>query len=137
MLHEELMDLIMDHYENPRNFGQMDDPDIIQKGGNPGCGDIITIYLKVGKGKTIDHISFEGEGCIVSQATTSIISEMVRGMDFRKLKNFNSEEIKKILGKDLVIRRPRCSSLGVDTIKAAVREFEKNKKVVDLTEETI
>lgn len=137
MLHKELMDLIMDHYENPRNFGQMEDPDIIQKGGNPGCGDIITIYLKVGKGKTIDYINFEGEGCIVSQATTSIISEMVRGMDFRKLKNFNSEEIKKILGKDLVIRRPRCSSLGVDTIKAAVREFEKNKKLVDLTEEAI
>ena len=137
MLHEELMDLIMEHYENPRNFGPMDDHDVVQKGGNPGCGDTITIYLKVGKGKTIDRINFEGEGCIVSQATTSIISEMFSGLDFEKVKNFNNDEIKKILGKDLVIRRPRCSNLGVDTIKAAIREFEKNNRVVDQKEEAV
>ena len=137
MLHKELMDLIMDHYEEPRNFGAMNDPDIVQKGGNPGCGDIITIYLKVDKKNIVNDIKFEGEGCIVSQSAMSIISEMVVGMSFDDVRKIDSEKMKEIFTKDLVIRRPRCANLGIDTVKTALREYEKNQKILDLNDKAI
>ena len=128
MLHDELMDIIMDHYENPRNFGKMDHPDIEQTGGNPGCGDIITVQLKITDDK-IEDVMFEIEGCIVSQAGTSLVSELVKDKTLQEVKEINSEKMKEILSKDIVIRRPQCSNLGIETIKAAIRKYEKEKVV--------
>ena len=104
---QELMDFILDHYENPRNTGTIDDADVekghcdvLQKGGNPGCGDIISICLKVEKG-IIKDFKFEGEGCIVSQAGTSIISEMVLGKEIDEILNMGPELMSDILGEEL------------------------------------
>ena len=68
------IDNILDHYENPRHRGHMDDASVTMKGGNPGCGDIITVYLKLDDGERIQDVSFEGEGCTISQAAASILS---------------------------------------------------------------
>lgn len=130
MLHDELMDLIMDHYENPRNSGKMDDPDVEQTGGNPGCGDKITVQLKIAEDK-IDEVKFEIEGCIVSQAGTSLVSELIKDKSIEEIKQMNSEKMKEILGKDIVIRRPQCSNLGIDTIKVAIKKFEKQKVIAE------
>jgi len=130
MLHDELMDLIMDHYENPRNFGKMDHPDVEQTGGNPGCGDKITVYLKINDDK-VEDIMFEIEGCIVSQAGTSLVSELIKDKSLEEIKEINSEKMKEILSKDIVIRRPQCSNLGIDTIKSAIRKYEKQKVVAE------
>ena len=130
MLHDELMELIMDHYENPRNFGKMDNPDVEQTGGNPGCGDKITVQLKIKDGK-VEDIMFEIEGCIVSQAGTSLISEKVKSMAIDDIKNLNSDKMKEILSKDIVIRRPQCSNLGIDTIKSAIKKYEKQKVIAE------
>ncbi len=123
MLHYELMDLIMDHYENPRNAGEMADPDVKQTANNPGCGDKITVYLKIKEGKVKD-IKFEIEGCIVSQAGTSIISEFVKDRPVEEIKNTGSAKIREIMGKDFVIRRPQCTNLGINTINAAIIKYE-------------
>lgn len=127
MLHEELMDMIMDHYENPRNFGKIDGSNVMQDGGNPGCGDTLTVYLRVDNKDIVRDISFEGTGCIVSQAATSIITEMVKNKSLEEVKKISSEKMKEILSKDLVIRRPHCANLGINTVKAALRKFEKQK----------
>ena len=130
---QELMDFILDHYENPRNTGTIDDADVekghcdvLQKGGNPGCGDIISICLKVEKG-IIKDFKFEGEGCIVSEAGTSIISEMVLGKEIDEILNMGPELMSDILGEELTLSRPKCSTLGISTLKLAIKEIKRNE----------
>ena len=127
MLHEEIMDKLMDHYENPRNCGVLSGYSVKHDGGNPGCGDIITIYLKVNENDVIEEISFEGEGCIISQSSTSILTDMVKGKTFEEIKELNSEFMKQIIGHEMVIRRPKCSTLAIQTIKTAIKKFEDQK----------
>ena len=130
---QELMDFILDHYENPRNAGSIGDADIeqgrcdvLQKGGNPGCGDIITICLKV-EDKIIKDFKFEREGCIVSQAGTSIISEMVIGKDVDEIRKMEPQLMAEVLGEDLALARPKCSTLGMSTLKLAIRGLERQE----------
>ena len=73
------IDFILDHYENPRHYGPLADASVVQKGGNPGCGDVVTFYLEGGGDGRIEDISFEGEGCTISQAACSIVTEMFTG----------------------------------------------------------
>jgi nitrogen fixation protein NifU and related proteins len=126
---EELMQFILDHYENPRNYGTCDDADVVQKGGNPGCGDIITLYLKLDDDEKVEEISFEGEGCIISQAATSIITELVKGKSIGEIENMTSDLITDIIGKDLAMTRPRCTTLGITTVKLAIKEWRKNQLI--------
>ena len=126
-LYEDIMDIIMDHYENPRNSGQIDDPDVEFHGGNPGCGDTITVQLKISDEGVLEDIKFEIEGCIVSNAGTSMISEKVLNKPIDEIKKLGRDEMKELLGKDIIIRRPQCSNLGIDTIKAAIKKYEKEK----------
>lgn len=127
MLHEELMDIIMDHYENPRNSGEINNPDVEFHGGNPGCGDTITLQLKISNEGIVEDIKFEIEGCIVSNAGTSMISERVINLHIDEIKKIGRDEMRELLGKDIIIRRPQCSHLGIDTIKSAIRKYEKEK----------
>ncbi len=129
MLHEELMDVIMDHYENPRNYGQLDDPDVQQTESNLGCGDHITVYLNIQSG-IVEDIKFEIKGCIISHAGTSLISEFVKGRTTGEIKNTGLDKMKEFLSKDIVIRRPQCVGLGIDTIKKAIIKYEKQKGLV-------
>ncbi|MFL5803918.1 MAG: iron-sulfur cluster assembly scaffold protein, partial [Roseiflexaceae bacterium] len=77
---QEAIEFLLDHYQNPRNHGPLDPVDVTMPGGNPGCGDIVTIYLKVNDaGDQIERVSFEGTGCTISQAAASILTEMVEG----------------------------------------------------------
>ncbi len=131
---EELMQFMLDHYENPRNYGSLDEADVVQKGGNPGCGDIITLYLKLDDDKRIKDILFEGEGCILSQAATSIITELVRDKTIEEVENMTSDLITDIIGKDLAMTRPRCTTLGITTVKSAIKEWRR-KKLIDEIEQ--
>ncbi|HBY44664.1 MAG TPA: iron-sulfur cluster assembly scaffold protein, partial [Chloroflexi bacterium] len=75
---QEQIEILVDHYQNPRHRHAMDNPSVTMPGGNPGCGDVITIYLQPGDdGLSIADVSWEGEGCTISQAAASILMEMV------------------------------------------------------------
>jgi nitrogen fixation protein NifU and related proteins len=115
------IDLILEHYENPHHYGALPDATIAQKGGNPGCGDIITLYLKVDDDERISGISFEGEGCTISQAATSMITEMFEGKTLADVEKTSANAIIDMLGRELASTRPKCATLGLDTAKAAVR----------------
>jgi nitrogen fixation NifU-like protein len=134
---EELMQVMLDHYENPRHYGPREDADVVQKGGNPGCGDIITIYLKLDGDGRIRDVSFDGEGCILSQATTSMITDIVLGKTAEEVDNMNPEVITDLIGKDLALTRPRCATLGITTIKQAVQEWRKQKTIAEIEKERI
>ena len=73
------IDFILDHYENPRHYGALADADASAQGVNPGCGDVVTIYLRADGDGRIEAMSFEGEGCTISQAGASIVTEMFTG----------------------------------------------------------
>lgn len=132
---EELMQLMLDHYENPRHYGAREDSDVVQKGGNPGCGDIITIYLKLDGDGIIRDVSFDGEGCIISQATTSMVTDIVLGKTAEEVENMNPEFITDLIGKDLALTRPRCATLGITTIKRAIQEWRKQKTIAEIEKE--
>ncbi len=118
------IEYILDHYQNPRNHGAMADADVHREGGNPGCGDLVTIYLKVADG-VIQAISFEGQGCTISQAAASILTEHAKGLPVEAARELDYEFLVDELGEEAVKMRPRCATLGLDTLKATLEEYRK------------
>jgi nitrogen fixation protein NifU and related proteins len=117
------IDNILDHYENPRHRGHLDDATVTMKGGNPGCGDIIEAFLKLDENERIVDISFEGEGCTISQAAASILSEQIIGKTLEDVKNMDHTQFIEDLGREVVINRLKCATLALNTVKAAERKF--------------
>ncbi|GJM17059.1 MAG: iron-sulfur cluster assembly scaffold protein [Thermodesulfobacteriota bacterium] len=122
---EQFMELILDHFENPRNYGSLESADVMQEGGNPGCGDIIQVFLKVSSVGVVNEISFSGEGCMLSQAGASIVLENLKGKTIDELEGISADIVLKALGKKLVSTRPNCARLGFNTMKKAVKEWQK------------
>ena len=85
-LKELYQEIILDHGKNPRNKGLCNEYNRDAKGYNPLCGDKVHIYLKVNNEKKVDDISFEGEGCAISLASASILTEIIKGKDFNVVK---------------------------------------------------
>ncbi len=122
---QQQIDFILDHYENPRHYGPIADATVTQKGGNPGCGDIVTFYLKLGEDGRIEDISFEGEGCTISQAAASIVTEMFHGKTLEDVENTPADVILDVLGRELAATRLKCATLGLNTTKEAVRQVRR------------
>lgn len=92
-------------------------------GGNPGCGDLITLYLKIGDDDRIEEASFEGVGCTISQAGGSIIAELIEGMTIQEVKALGKETMIEEIGEDAVKSRVRCATLALGTAQAAVDSY--------------
>ncbi len=122
------IEFILDHYENPRYYGPLEDATVVQKGGNPGCGDIVTFYLKVDGSGRIDAISFEGEGCTISQAAASLVTEMFTGKTLADVEAMSADVILDILGRELASTRLKCATLGLNTTKEAVRKLRRERE---------
>lgn len=127
MNHEELMELILDHYEHPRNYGEMEGASLTQEGGNPGCGDLITVYMDLSSDGVIDNASFKGEGCMVSMAGTSIILDKLKGKTIKDVEETPPNVLTSILGKRLVTTRHNCAFLGLNTLKKAAMKWRQKK----------
>jgi nitrogen fixation NifU-like protein len=121
------IDFILDHYESPRHYGALQDATVVQKGGNPGCGDIVTFYLKLDGDGRIEGISFEGEGCTISMAASSMVTEMFTGKTLAEVESTPSDVILEMLGRELAATRPKCATLGLDTTKKAVQELRRRE----------
>jgi len=134
--------LLADHYRNPRHRGPLPDADVHVPGGNPGCGDVVTLHVKAEPGADrLEVVRFEGTGCTISQAAASILAERVNRTrpGFDEVLAFTYEEMIDLLGKDVVGSRPRCATLALGTLKAAVRriEMERRLRAAGRTEEEI
>jgi nitrogen fixation protein NifU and related proteins len=123
MERSEYVEFLLDHYNNPRNYGTLDDPDVLVNGGNPGCGDVVTLYIKFDQDDRVADIRFEGKGCTISMAGASIITELVKGKSLPEIENLTYETLIDQMGQDVVKSRPRCATLGIDTLKGAAREY--------------
>jgi len=126
------MELILDHYENPRNYGTKEDADVVYEGGNPGCGDIIRVSLSVGSNGVLKDISFSGEGCMLSQAGTSIILEAIKGKKVAEIEEMPPDIVRETLGKKLVATRPNCAQLGFNTMKNAIKKWRRQEMLYSI-----
>jgi nitrogen fixation protein NifU and related proteins len=121
---QEAIEFLLDHYQHPRNHGPLEGADVTLPGGNPGCGDIVTIYLKVNtSGDQVEKVTFEGEGCTISQAAASILTEMVEGKPFAEIDEMDFNDMIDHLGREVVNTRPRCATLALGTLKAAITKY--------------
>jgi len=125
---QEAIEFLLDHYQNPRNHGAFEPVDVIMPGGNPGCGDVVTIYLKVDDaGDKIEHVTFEGTGCTISQAAASILTEMVDRKPLAEVDEMDFSDMIETLGREVVNTRPRCATLALGTLKAAITKYRTDK----------
>jgi nitrogen fixation NifU-like protein len=117
---------VMDHFLHPRNMGEIQNADAIGTVGNPVCGDIMTIYLKI-KNNRIENISFKTFGCAAAIATSSIITELAKGKTLEEAQQLTREDIAHELD-GLPPQKMHCSNLAADALKKAIEEYKKNKK---------
>ena len=123
---------LVDHYQHPRHRGALEGADVRMPGGNPGCGDLLTAHLKAAAdADRVEALTFEGEGCTLSQAAASILAERVNKQHptFAEILAFTYEEMMDLLGRDLVSSRPRCATLALGTLKAAVRRVDMDRRL--------
>jgi nitrogen fixation protein NifU and related proteins len=126
---QEAIDNLLDHYEHPRNSGALDPADVVMPGGNPGCGDLVTIYLRVNQaGDAIERVSFEGKGCTISQAAASILTELVDGKPLAEVDEMDFNDMIDLLGREVVSTRPRCATLALGTLKSAIHTYRTDRQ---------
>ena len=114
-------EVILDHYRNPRGHGAMNDPDAEAEGMNPLCGDEVTIFVSLAEdGETIDDVKFSGRGCAISQAATSMLTEMVKGRSATDVATLPKEELLEEIGIPLTPIRLKCALLGLGVLKVAL-----------------
>ena len=108
---------ILDHYENPSNYGTLENPDISHEEDNPLCGDQIRIDLKVEDGMIAD-VRFSGHGCTISQAAASMLTEEIKGRPLEEVKKMTRDDILEMLGIPLGPVRLKCGLLALKVLKA-------------------
>jgi len=118
-LRELYQEVILDHSKAPRNFGRIEGPTGESHGHNPLCGDTVAIYLKVRDG-VVEDIRFEGRGCAISQASTSMLMEMVKGRTANEIAGLPKEELLEEVGIPLTPIRLKCALLGLGVLKVAL-----------------
>jgi len=116
---------VMEHFRNPRNIGEMGNPDGIGYVGNPVCGDIMELYIKV-KGNVITDARFKTFGCGAAIATSSMVTELVKGKTIEEAKQISNRAVAEALG-GLPPVKMHCSVLAEEALKLAIEDYH-NKK---------
>ena len=124
---QDFIEFILDHYENPRNHGPLSPASIAMKGGNPGCGDIITLYLRIHSDtQVIEEITFTGEGCTISQAAASLTTTYIKGQSLAFVRTWGASDLLEDLGPSVMRSRRRCATLALHTLRAALTQYLQN-----------
>ncbi|TET64801.1 Fe-S cluster assembly scaffold protein NifU [Candidatus Bathyarchaeota archaeon] len=117
---------VMEHFRNPHNMGEIPDADGVGTVGNPVCGDMMTVYIKV-KGNRIDDIRFKTFGCGAAIATSSMITELAKGKTLEEAKKIGRSDVADSLG-GLPKVKMHCSNLAADALHAAIEDYEKHAR---------
>ena len=116
-------EVIIDHYKNPRGHGIIEGAGAEAEGQNPLCGDEVSIYVAFGDdGETIDEVKFSGRGCAISQAATSMLTELVAGRTATEVAMLPRDELLEEIGIPLTPVRLKCALLGLSTLKLALHK---------------
>jgi nitrogen fixation NifU-like protein len=117
------MEYIIDHYKNPRNYGTLPEPDISHEEGNPSCGDVIRIDLKIKDNKVTD-VRFSGKGCAISQASASILTEMIIDKNLDDIKAMTKDDMLNALGVRISPIRFKCATLALKVLKSGLYDIK-------------
>jgi nitrogen fixation NifU-like protein len=120
---QDYIEIILDHHDNPRNQRKIEGAQIEGSGGNPGCGDVVIVYLKLDKEGRVEDAAFQGEGCTISQAGASMITEGLVGMTLDEVRALSYEDVIEDMGREVVSSRTRCATLALSTMKAAISDY--------------
>ncbi len=124
-----IIERLLDHYEHPRYHGPLADADVVVPGGIPDCGDQVTIYLKVDpEHEQVAALRFEGQGCSVSQAAASILAEALQGAPLAAIETLDDAAALDLVGYEVVRARPRCATLALHTLQAAVQAYRRRQR---------
>lgn len=122
---------ILDHYKRPRNYGELADPTFTHHGENPVCGDAITIDIELDD-RTIEAVSFRGDGCAISQAAASLLTGELVGMTLDELYDLDRDDMVDLLGVDISPMRIKCAVLAEKVAQDGAKMFE-GELEVDVT----
>lgn len=117
---------VLELFRNPKNLGKMEDATVTAVAGNPLCGDMITFYLKINDQGIIEKASFESYGCAANIATSSIVTEMIKGMKLEDAWKISWKSVAEAVG-GLPSIKFHCGILAVGALKRAIRKYYKNK----------
>lgn len=118
-------DIVKDHFFNPRNVGEIPNADGVGTVGNPTCGDVMTIYIKV-KDNRISDIKFKTYGCAAAIASSSMATELVKGKTIEEALKLTRDDVAKELG-GLPAVKMHCSNLASDALREAIKDYKKKK----------
>jgi nitrogen fixation NifU-like protein len=111
---------ILDHYQNPRNYGMLEAPDISYEDDNPMCGDVIRIDIKLDEQNRVSQVGFSGEGCAISTASASMLTEEILGKTLDQVKQIGKDDILQMLGVQLGPVRLKCALLSLKVLRGGI-----------------
>lgn len=113
-------DELLDHYYASPYRGQIEDPDLSAELDNPLCGDHVRLQLKLGPGKRVSRVRFDGDGCVISQATSSLLAERIEGATLDEVRRLSADEMVGMLAVPLTPARLKCGLLAWRALQRAL-----------------
>ncbi len=123
---EEYSSKVMEHFRDPRNVGTIENPDGVGHVGNPVCGDIMELYIKVNEKEIIEDARFKTFGCGAAIATSSMVTEIIKGKSVKEAEKVSNQTVAEALG-GLPKVKMHCSVLAEEALRKAIEDYRKRK----------
>ncbi len=116
-------EIILDYYRHPRNKGRLENPQIHAKDSNPLCGDVIEMQMILDGGDIVKDVKYNGQGCAISQASASMLTELIKGKSLDEVRKISKEDILSLIGGELSAVRLKCALLSLKVMKTGLYSY--------------